>query len=57
MRVIEVRPDTVFLDGNHPLAGQDVTFDVEVLAVREATEEELEGLECETECDDPTHDH
>ncbi|MFT5080599.1 MAG: FKBP-type peptidyl-prolyl cis-trans isomerase SlyD [Planctomycetota bacterium] len=57
MRVIEVRPDTVFLDGNHPLAGQNVTFDVEVLTVREATEEELEGLECETECDDPTHDH
>ena len=49
MRVIEVRPDAIFLDGNHPLAGQNVTFEVEVLAVREATEEELNG--------ETTHDH
>lgn len=29
------------LDGNHFLAGKDLTFDVEILAVREATEEEI----------------
>ena len=57
MRIIEVRPDTIFLDGNHPLAGQNVTFEVEVLAVREATEEELQGLECDPDCDDESHDH
>ncbi len=32
-RVVELRPDEVVLDANHPLAGQKVTFEVEVLAV------------------------
>jgi FKBP-type peptidyl-prolyl cis-trans isomerase 2 len=31
--VTEVKIDTVVLDGNHPLAGKDLTFDVEVLEV------------------------
>lgn len=39
--VIEVTDDEVTVDGNHPLAGLDLSFDVEVLEVREATEEEL----------------
>ena len=34
--------DTVTIDGNHPLAGVDLTFDVEVTEVRQATEEELQ---------------
>ena len=38
--VTKVEDDGVHLDGNHPLAGQDLTFDVEVVALREATEEE-----------------
>jgi len=29
----EVGKDTVFLDGNHPLAGEDLHFEVEVLKV------------------------
>jgi FKBP-type peptidyl-prolyl cis-trans isomerase SlyD len=33
MRVLEVRADEIVLDANHPLAGQSVTFEVEVLAV------------------------
>jgi len=41
LRVVEVRPDTIFLDGNHPLAGQELTFHAEVLEVRAATAEEL----------------
>jgi FKBP-type peptidyl-prolyl cis-trans isomerase SlyD len=41
MVVVEIRPDTIFLDANHPLAGQEVTFRVNVLTVREATEEEI----------------
>jgi FKBP-type peptidyl-prolyl cis-trans isomerase SlyD len=57
MRIIEVRPDTIFLDGNHPLAGQDVTFFVEVLGVREATEEELDALDCDPDCTDEEHGH
>jgi FKBP-type peptidyl-prolyl cis-trans isomerase SlyD len=32
----------VTVDGNHPLAGQDLHFEVEILAVRSATKEELE---------------
>ena len=33
--------DMVTIDGNHPLAGKSLNFDVEITDVREATEEEL----------------
>jgi len=33
--------DDVLLDANHPLAGVDLTFEVEVIAARGATSEEL----------------
>jgi FKBP-type peptidyl-prolyl cis-trans isomerase SlyD len=33
--------DMVTIDGNHPLAGKNLNFDVEITDVREATEEEL----------------
>jgi len=39
--VIDVNDDEITVDGNHPLAGIDLKFDVEVLEVRDATEEEL----------------
>lgn len=39
--VKEVKDGKVLLDGNHPLAGVTLHFDVEVTAVREATPEEL----------------
>jgi FKBP-type peptidyl-prolyl cis-trans isomerase SlyD len=39
--VTRVAGDMVTLDGNHPLAGKNLNFDVEVAAVREATAEEL----------------
>jgi FKBP-type peptidyl-prolyl cis-trans isomerase SlyD len=39
--VKEIQEDKVVLDGNHPLAGVDLTFDVEVVSLRAATEEEL----------------
>lgn len=41
VRVVEVDGDEVLLDANHPLAGVDLVFDVEVVSVRAATEEEL----------------
>lgn len=43
MRVVVTRVvgDMVTVDGNHPLAGENLTFDVEVTEVRTATEEEL----------------
>lgn len=40
--VIQIEGEDVYLDGNHPLAGQDLTFDVEVTGMREATAEELQ---------------
>jgi FKBP-type peptidyl-prolyl cis-trans isomerase SlyD len=39
--VKHIAGDMITLDGNHPLAGQDLNFDVEITAVRPATEEEL----------------
>jgi FKBP-type peptidyl-prolyl cis-trans isomerase SlyD len=45
LRVLEVGPESVILDRNHPLAGQKVRFDVEVLEVRPATEVEISAAE------------
>jgi FKBP-type peptidyl-prolyl cis-trans isomerase SlyD len=39
--VTNVIGDMVTVDGNHPLAGQNLNFDVEITEVREATDEEL----------------
>ena len=39
--VTQITGDMVTLDGNHPLAGKNLNFDVEIAAVRAATEEEL----------------
>lgn len=44
VRVIEVTDKMVKVDGNHELAGKQLTFDVEVVDVREATEEELASM-------------
>jgi FKBP-type peptidyl-prolyl cis-trans isomerase SlyD len=40
--VTEVYPSHVVLDGNHPLAGIALRLHVKVVAVREASEEEIE---------------
>jgi FKBP-type peptidyl-prolyl cis-trans isomerase SlyD len=40
--VTEVGEQTITVDGNHPLAGVHLNFDVNVREVREATTEELE---------------
>ncbi|MFT4021764.1 MAG: peptidylprolyl isomerase [Acinetobacter sp.] len=37
-----VEGENVLVDANFPLAGQDLTFDVEIVEVREASAEELE---------------
>ncbi len=39
--VIDVQDDEITVDGNHPLSGLDLSFDVEIIEVREATAEEL----------------
>lgn len=39
--VTQVAGDMVTVDGNHPLAGETLNFEVEITEVRDATEEEL----------------
>jgi FKBP-type peptidyl-prolyl cis-trans isomerase SlyD len=41
LTVVEVKDSEVVVDGNSPLAGQTLHFDVEITDVRPATEEEL----------------
>lgn len=41
VRVVAVDGDNITLDANHPLAGQDLFFSVEVVGKRQATPEEL----------------
>ncbi len=41
-RVVQIDGDSLLLDGNHPLAGEDLTFDIEVVSAREARNEDLE---------------
>lgn len=36
-----IEGDDVLLDANHPLAGVDLKFDVEIVAVRQPTQDEL----------------
>lgn len=40
-KVVEFHNDFISLDGNHPLAGQDLVFEIEALEVRDATSEEI----------------
>ena len=40
--VLKVGRFNIDVDGNHPLAGQQLTFDVEIDDIREASKEELE---------------
>jgi FKBP-type peptidyl-prolyl cis-trans isomerase SlyD len=42
LRIVSVENDVVTLDGNHPLAGVPLTFDVTVVGVRAATKQELQ---------------
>lgn len=41
VRVVEVGPEKIKIDANHELAGKNLNFDVEVVEVRDATEDEL----------------
>jgi FKBP-type peptidyl-prolyl cis-trans isomerase SlyD len=41
VRITKIEDDDITVDGNHPLAGQDLYFSVKVQELRAATEEEL----------------
>ena len=45
-----IEGDDVLLDGNHPLAGVDLTFEVEIVGAREATESELSHGHAHGDC-------
>ena len=40
--IVEIGDEGVVLDANHPLAGEDLCFSVEVTDVRKATAEDVE---------------
>lgn len=48
--VIKVTDKAITINGNHELAGKNLHFDVEVLEIRDASEEELKGNECSCGC-------
>ena len=41
LQIKKIEDSTAFLDGNHPLAGETLHFDIKISDIREATEEEL----------------
>lgn len=41
-KILQFHDDMVTLDGNHPLAGQDLVFEIEALSARPATREEID---------------
>jgi FKBP-type peptidyl-prolyl cis-trans isomerase SlyD len=41
VRVTKIESESIEVDGNHPLAGKKLFFDVSIVAVRPATKEEL----------------
>jgi len=40
--ITAIEEEEVVVDGNHPLAGVDLHFDIEIMEIRDATEEEIE---------------
>ncbi len=66
-QVVEVKKDAVTMDFNHPLAGEDLRFEGEIIGIREATEADLAALQggcgcgchdcnCDDDCDCGEHD-
>jgi len=52
MTIFKIDDESVTLDANHPMAGKQLFFEVKVLDVRTATEEELENIYSRTHgCD------
>lgn len=59
MTIMEIADDEITLDGNHPFAGKDIIFEIEVLDVHKTTDEDLEEFNHhhhDEDCD-CGHDH
>lgn len=41
LTVTEIKEDTIILDGNHPMAGQTLNFDIRIVEIRDASPEEI----------------
>ncbi len=52
--VVAIEGEDILLDANHPLAGVDLTFDVEIVSARPANPEEIScgHAHCEGGCED-----
>lgn len=66
MKVVELREESLLVDTNHPLAGKRVRFEVDIIEVRPATDQEIEEAQDDYEdladgcgCGEPHegHDH
>ncbi len=48
--VTEIDDQFVTFDGNHPLAGKDLNFDISVRDIRDASEKELSKVKSSCSC-------
>ncbi len=55
--ITSIDGDSVTMDFNHPLAGVKLFFSGKVLEVRDATEDELSGMNQGHSCGSCSHDH
>ena len=44
LEVVDKKENAFILDGNHPLAGQDLVFNIEIVSSRPATEDEISAV-------------
>jgi len=61
MTVFKIDDESITLDANHPMAGKKLFFEVKVLNVRDATEEELQNVYsrihgCDSSCNQGCED-
>ena len=45
VRITQINDDTITIDGNHEMAGKTLNFEIEVVEVRDPTQQELDMLE------------
>ena len=48
--ITDIKQDTITVNGNHPLAGKTLIFNVQIESIRRATEEELECGQVNGKC-------